>query len=132
MKFRYARHTNYLEALVNFYQNVIGLENLGGFKNHNGYDGCFLGFPDQDWHMEFTQSTDKTDHHADRDDLVVFYLDSEEQLQTIIRRAKKANILPIISENPYWNEHGIELTDPDGFGVVITLRQGNNELTNTL
>ncbi|AOY44171.1 MULTISPECIES: hypothetical protein [Psychrobacter] len=48
MKFRYARHTNNLGTLIDFYQNIIGLEKLGGFKDHNGYDGVFLGFPDQD------------------------------------------------------------------------------------
>ena len=41
MKFRYARHTNNLDTLIDFYQNVIGLEKLGGFKDHNGYDGVF-------------------------------------------------------------------------------------------
>ena len=36
MKFRYARHTNNLGTLIDFYQNIIGLEKLGGFKDHNG------------------------------------------------------------------------------------------------
>ena len=121
MKFRYARHTNNLDTLIDFYQNIIGLEKLGGFKDHNGYDGVFLGFPDQDWHMEFTYSADKANHHPDRDDLIVFYLDNEEEIQTIIDRAKQADILPITSQNPYWNENGIELTDPDGFGVILTI-----------
>ena len=121
MKFRYARHTNHLDILINFYQNIIGLERLGCFKDHNGYDGVFLGFPDQDWHMEFTYSANQADHHSDRDDLIVFYLDSEAQIQTILRKAKQADILPITSKNPYWNENGIELTDPDGFGVILTV-----------
>lgn len=121
MKFRYTRHTNNLDTLINFYQNIIRLEKLGGFKDHNGYDGIFLGFPDQDWHMEFTYSADKANHRPDRDDLIVFYLDSEEKIQTIIDRAKQAETLPVTSQNPYWNENGIELTDPDGFGVILTI-----------
>lgn len=123
MKFRYARHTNNLDNLVNFYQNIIGLEKLGGFKDHNGYDGIFLGFSDQDWHMEFTYSNDKATHHPDRDDLVVFYLDSEEKIQAVISKAKQADILPVTSQNPYWNENGIELTDPDGFGIILTVKR---------
>lgn len=123
MKFRYARHTNNLGTLIDFYQNIIGLEKLGGFKDHNDYDGVFLGFPDQDWHMEFTYSNDKADHHPDRDDLIVFYLDSEEEIKTVIDRAKQADILSVTSQNPYWNENGIELTDPDGFGVILTIKQ---------
>ncbi|MGP4970651.1 VOC family protein [Psychrobacter aquimaris] len=123
MKFRYARHTNNLDTLIDFYQNIIGLEKLGGFKDHNGYDGVFLGFPNQDWHMEFTYSANKAHHHPDRDGLIVFYLDSEEEIQDIIGRAKQADILPVTSQNPYWNENGIELTDPDGFGVILTIKQ---------
>ena len=125
MKFRYARHTNNLDSLISFYQNIIRLEKLGGFKDHNGYDGVFLGLPNQDWHLEFTYSNNKADHHPDRDDLIVFYLDSEEEVQTIIDRAKQADILPTTSQNPYWNENGIELTDPDGFGIILTVNSSN-------
>ena len=71
--------------------------------------------------MEFTYSADKANHHPDKDDLIVFYLDSEEKIQTIIDRAKQADILSVTSQNPYWNENGIELTDPDGFGVILTI-----------
>lgn len=73
--------------------------------------------------MEFTYSNDKADHHPDRNDLIVFYLDSEEQIQIIIDKAKQAATLPIISQNSYWNENGIELTDPDGFGVILTIKR---------
>jgi hypothetical protein len=75
--------------------------------------------------MEFTYSNDKANHHPDRDDLVVFYLDSEEEMQAVISKAKQADILPVISKNPYWNENGIELTDPDGFGVILTIKRVN-------
>ncbi|MER2163157.1 MAG: hypothetical protein ABS921_03445 [Psychrobacter alimentarius] len=61
MKFRYAQHTNNLDSFISFYQNIIGLEKLGGFKDHNGYDGVFLGLPNQDWHLEFTYSNNKAD-----------------------------------------------------------------------
>lgn len=123
MQFRYARHTNNLVTLVDFYQNIIGLEKLGGFTDHKGYDGVFLGFAHQDWHFEFTQSPDKADHYPDKDDLIVFYLDSEEQIQTILRKAEQVGVLPVTSQNPYWNEQGTELTDPDGFGVMLSMRR---------
>ena len=41
MKYCYARHSNNLDTLIDFYQNIIGLEKRGGFKDHNGYDGVF-------------------------------------------------------------------------------------------
>jgi hypothetical protein len=43
MTFRFARHTNNLEQLKSFYIYILGLELLGGFENHNGYDGVFIG-----------------------------------------------------------------------------------------
>ena len=121
MEFRCARHTQKIESLIYFYTSVLNFEILGKFKNHNGYDGVFLGLPNQDWHLEFTYSNHKANHHSDIDDLIVFYLDSEEEIKTIIDRAQQADILPITSQNPYWNVNGIELTDLDGFGVILTI-----------
>ncbi len=43
MKFRYARHTDDIKPLINFYTQVIGLEVIGSFENHANYDGVFLG-----------------------------------------------------------------------------------------
>lgn len=122
MKLRYARHTNNLDRLVDFYLNVVGLSHLGEFKNHDDYDGVFLGLPDFDWHLEFTQSAYKAEHYPDRDDLLVFYLRSDVELQEILIRARRFGVSPVVSKNPYWNEHGVELTDPDGFGLVLSIR----------
>jgi len=42
---------------------------LGGFENHNNYDGIFIGKPELDWHFEFTKSDKKADHFSDEDDI---------------------------------------------------------------
>ena len=52
MKFRVARHTWKIDPIINFYQSLLGLEILGSFKNHNGYDGIFLGLKDENWHLD--------------------------------------------------------------------------------
>lgn len=65
MIFRNARHTNQLESLVDFYSKIIGLEVLGRFENHSGYDGVFLGYLSADWHLEFTQSSEQVEHAFD-------------------------------------------------------------------
>jgi hypothetical protein len=52
MKVRFARHTNNLDAIKSFYIDVLGLDLLGGFENHNGYDGVFIGIPNTDWYLE--------------------------------------------------------------------------------
>ena len=123
MKFRYARHTNDLKSIVDFYTKIIGLEKLGEFKNHSNYNGVFIGLPNLDWHLEFTESMDKPNHKPDDDDLIVFYIDSNEELNTISKIAEGFGIIPVKSKNPYWQLNGIELKDPDGFGVVLTVKQ---------
>ena len=121
MKFRYARHTNNIKALTEFYTKVIGLNILGGFENHSNYNGVFLGLPSLNWHLEFTESNEKAIHSSDKDDLIVFYLKSEEELNLIIKKAEELNIPIVKSKNPYWQTNGIELKDPDGFGVMLSL-----------
>lgn len=99
---------------------------LGSFEEHSNYNGVFLGFPNSDWHLEFTESNEKADHRSDEDDLLVFYLDSTEELKTIATKAQEAGLKLQTSKNPYWQKHGIELLDPDGFGVVLSCRVVGN------
>lgn len=73
MKLRVARHTTDLNAITHFYTEMLGLQVLGEFTGHDGYDGVFLGLPDTGWHLEFTVSSEKPIHQPDEDDLLVFY-----------------------------------------------------------
>ena len=98
------------------------MEELGGFENHSNYNGVFLGLSNLDWHLEFTESSDKANHTPDDDDLIVFYLNSTEELNEITKAAEKFGIVSVRSKNPYWQTNGIELKDPDGFGVVLTVK----------
>ena len=123
MKFRYARHTNNIAALEEFYTKVLGLKELGRFENHSGYNGIFLGLPDKDWHLEFTECMEEVHHFPDDDDLIVFYLESQSELSRILNNLKSHGIRTKTSKNPYWNNNGIEIKDPDGFGVILTLRE---------
>ena len=120
MKFRYARHTNKLKDLKLFYTEVLDLEVLGGFENHDGYDGIFLGKKNTDWHLEFTESKEVAEHKPDADDLLVFYVADTNALNAILEKAKAYGSALPKSKNPYWQQNGIEITDPDGFGVVLT------------
>lgn len=122
MKLRYARHTDDLKSIQDFYTELLGLELLGGFEDHDHYDGIFLGLPGQDWHLEFTKSNSPAEHHPDPDDLLVFYLNSEEERRAILSKASRLGIQVRESQNEYWNRHGSELADPDGFGVILALR----------
>lgn len=120
MTFRYARHTNNLDLLKSFYIDVLGLELLGGFENHNGYDGIFIGKPDENWHLEFTQSDEVANHSFDEDDLLVFYPNSKLEFEMIHDKLVANKIDFIESKNPFWNENGKMILDPDGYGIVIS------------
>ena len=121
MKLRVARHTTDLQAIVIFYRDLLGLRVLGGFTAHNGYDGVFLGPENADWHLEFTVSAEAPVHAADADDLLVFYLPSQEEYELSKAGFRRQGIAEVAAKNPYWQEFGTTYRDPDGFGVVITV-----------
>mgnify|MGYP003576207282 FL=1 len=120
MHLRVARHTNNLKEIENFYVNVLGFERLGGFQNHNNYDGVFIGRPDLDWHFEFTQSGTKTSHVFDEDDILVLYPDTIRKYNMLYIQIMDHNIEFIEAVNPYWNENGRMFLDPDGYRIVIS------------
>jgi hypothetical protein len=121
MKFRYARHTNNIDRLSDFYTAVIGLDIIGRFEKHDNYRGVMLGHSHCNWHLEFTESDKKAKHQADEDDLMVFYVNSNEELNAIKRDALIFGYRIFNSRNPYWTKHGIELRDPDDYGIILSL-----------
>lgn len=123
MNFRYARHTNNLKPIIHFYTELLGFKILGNFSNHDNYDGVFLGLKDTDWHLEFTTSKLEANHKFDEDDLLVFYVDSQDELDDKVRKAKELNLEPIEPKNPYWKSNGIVFFDPDGVRIVIALKK---------
>jgi catechol 2,3-dioxygenase-like lactoylglutathione lyase family enzyme len=124
MNLRIARHTNNLEKIEAFYVNILGFERLGGFQNHNNYDGVFIGKPKLDWHFEFTQSNEKANHHFDKDDILVLYPETVLEYNNLINNILENNISIITANNPYWNDPEVSggkmFLDPDGFRIVIS------------
>lgn len=122
MTLRIARHTNDLKALSEFYGTVLFFEILGEFKDHNGYDGVFIGKPGMDWHLEFTQSFESAKHTFDEDDLLVFYPETEEEYEKLIANIQRLELPTITPKNPYWRGNGTMIEDPDGFKIVVSGR----------
>ena len=120
MKFRIARHTNNLNQLKSFYIDVLGFEVLGSFENHDNYNGIFIGKPQFDWHLEFTQSNEIVEFNYNEDDILVFYPEKISEYNQLLENIQKQNISIIKAKNPYWNENGKMILDPDGYRVIIS------------
>lgn len=123
MTFRYARHTDDLIKIEQFYTEIVGLEKLGYFENHNNYNGIFLGQKNSNWHLEFTSSSEQPKSKFDEDDILVFYVNSEIELTRIKQTIENKCITLEVSKNPYWNTNGIMVSDPDNFKVVFSVKQ---------
>ena len=123
MIFRYARHTTNLDEIKQFYVGLLGLEVIGNFENHHNYDGIFIGKKGENWHLEFTVCESKPTHVPDKDDLLVFYFDTDEEYRKKVDYVKSQGVKQVEAENPYWNENGFTIVDPDGFRVVLSVQK---------
>ncbi|TPL00040.1 MULTISPECIES: VOC family protein [unclassified Mesorhizobium] len=117
---RVARPTNDLAAVVRFYRDGLGLQELFRFDNHDGFDGVMLGQPGDSYHFEFTHAHN---HDAGRaptaDNLVVFYLPDHDAWESAVRRMKDHGYATVPSFNPYWDRQGVTFEDCDGYRVVL-------------
>ena len=93
---------------------------LGEFTNHDNYDGIFIGKLNLDWHLEFTKSNEIAKFEFGDEDYLVFYLDNMLEYNSIMDKIYKNKIKLLDSKNPYWNENGAIIIDPDGFGIIIS------------
>ena len=117
---RVARPTDNFDGVVRFYIVGLGLEELGSFENHDGFDGVMVGMSEAPYHLEFTR---KRGHDAGRaptrDNLLVFYLPDEREWQAAVDRMVAAGYSSVTSFNPYWDRNGRTFEDPDGYRVVL-------------
>ena len=117
---RVARPTDRLDDVVRFYSQGLGLEVLGSFQDHEGFDRVILGSPGEPYHLEFTR---KRGHRAGRaptqDNLLVFYLPDPARWQGAVERMRAAGHEPVPAFNPYWDRSGRTFEDPDGYRVVL-------------
>jgi uncharacterized glyoxalase superfamily protein PhnB len=120
VQLRVARPTNKLKEVTEFYQKAVGLEKVGSFENHEGYDGVMLGLNGIPYHLEFTQHIDGSPCPAPtKDNLLVFYFDSPDKYKQAVNRMQKFGAIPVDPENPYWKDKSLTFEDPDGWRVVL-------------
>src|SRR5688572_13766794 len=122
---RIARPTDQLEKVVKFYSEGLGLNILGSFEDHEGYDGVMLGLPGFPYHLEFTSHKNGSPCPApSKDNLLVLYIPDKTAINAIENRLKSMQYDPVEPENPYWKANGITFEDPDGWCLVLMNTNG--------
>jgi catechol 2,3-dioxygenase-like lactoylglutathione lyase family enzyme len=116
MQVRFARRTDRLAEVVAFYRDRLGLPQVGQFAGHDGYDGVLLGLPGTGAHLELTSGGGHGAPTPHPETLLVLYLGTRQAVDEAIGRAGAE---AVTAANPYWDEHGVTIVDPDGFRVVL-------------
>lgn len=120
MRFRFARHTQDIKKLSDFYTSILNFEILGEFKNHEGYDGVMIGLKKENWHLEFTQNAEKPQSKCDEDDALVFYPDTRKSYDEILKNLKKSKVPLLEPKNPYWKDKGVCFEDCERLKIIIS------------
>ncbi|WP_425259177.1 VOC family protein [Rubrivivax sp. RP6-9] len=117
---RIARPTDSIDALMPFYRDGLGLEVLGHFEDHAGFDGVMLGEPGGPYHFEFTHQRGHAVGRApSQDHLIVFYLPELSEWEAAVARLRRLGHEPVASYNPYWDTLGATFEDADGYRLVL-------------
>ena len=125
---RVARPVRNLSVSVSMYKHGLGLEEIGHFENHEGFDGVMLGHRGAGFHFEFTYCR----HHPVRpaptpEDLLVFYVADADEWHKTCGAMLKAGFKEVEAFNPYWQHLGCTFEDPDGYRVVIQRDAWSND-----
>lgn len=101
------------------YRDGLGLDVLGSFADHEGFDGAMLGRPGWPYHLEFTRERGRTAGGSpSAEHLLVFYEPDEARWSSACERMERAGFERVVAHNPYWDRHGKTFADADGYRVV--------------
>jgi catechol 2,3-dioxygenase-like lactoylglutathione lyase family enzyme len=117
---RIARPVSNLNRSVALYRDGLGLQVLGRFENHEGFDGVMLGNAGTGFHFEFTFCRLHPVPPAPTpEDLLVFYFPSRDAWEKACSRMLEAGFVEVKAFNPYWQQRGRTFEDDDHYRVVL-------------
>jgi hypothetical protein len=117
---RVARPTDHLEAITAMYRDGLGLETLGSFVDHEGFDGVMLGQRGGRYHLEFTHHRGhRVGRAPTQDHLLVLYISDPAAHAARCEQMRCAGFVEVASYNPYWDRLGRTFEDLDGYRVVL-------------
>ncbi|MGF1430519.1 VOC family protein [Kitasatospora sp. LaBMicrA B282] len=125
MPIRLARPSRDLAAAERFYVDGLGLEVLWrSAKRVSGeHDLLMVGPAGGAWHFELTRDPEHPlEPTPTVDDLFVVYLGAPVD-QELVDRLVAAGGTRVPAHNPYWDEYGVTVADPDGYRLVLCVRR---------
>ncbi|MFI9045576.1 VOC family protein [Streptomyces sp. NPDC053427] len=121
---RVARPSRDLGAAERFYVDGLGLDVLWRTTERvpGGHDLLMVGPPGGSWHFELTRDPeDPLEPTPTVDDLFVVYLGKPVD-EALVDRLVAAGGNRVPAHNPYWDEYGATVADPDGYRLVLCSR----------
>ncbi|MEV4556720.1 VOC family protein [Kitasatospora sp. NPDC049285] len=121
---RLARPSRDLAAAERFHTEGLGLTVLWRTTERvpGEHDLVMVGFPGGGWHFELTHDPEHPLAPTPTvDDLFVLYL-GEPVDDALVERLVAAGGRRVAAHNPYWDEHGVTVEDPDGYRLVLCSR----------
>lgn len=117
---RIARPVTDLLRLTDMYQRGLGLQWLGAFEDHAGFDGVMLGKPGMPYHFEFTHCRmHPVTPTPTEEDLLVLYVPDEDAWTGQCQALLAAGFKETQPFNPYWAQRGRTFLDVDGYHIVV-------------
>ncbi|MFO1351047.1 MAG: VOC family protein [Gammaproteobacteria bacterium] len=117
---RIARPVSDLKRSVTIYCKGLGLQEIGRFEDHQGFDGVMIGNPGLSYHFEFTYCRAHPIRPAPTpEDLIVIYLPEPSEWQKVCSRMLEAGFGEERPFNPYWQQRGRMFKDHDGYRIVV-------------
>lgn len=136
---RIARPTRNIRQAQRFYTDGLGMEELYRVNPedaaHEGTehvdDLVMLGWPNASWHLELVLDHTKDAENAclpqpTVEDLLVVYVNGPID-RDAVKKLVTAGGKEVRPRNPYWEEWGVTVEDPDGYRIVLSQRQWANE-----
>ncbi|GAA3996148.1 VOC family protein [Deinococcus rubellus] len=124
-RIRLARPSLDLAAAERFYGRGLGLEVLNQYEatSDTEFSLLMLGLPGATWHLELTHSAlHRVQPTPSADDLLVLYL-GEVVSEITVKHLEACGGVRVAALNPYWDDWGVTLADPDGYRLVLCRRE---------
>ncbi|WJZ03257.1 VOC family protein [Corynebacterium freiburgense] len=121
---RIARPTRSLQVAERFWCEGVGLEVLWrtGTDAVGGHALLMVGVPGASWHLELVQDPAALDANPPGpEDLLVVYRGHQVD-PTELYLIEQAGGQVVKARNPYWDEYGVTIQDPDGYLLVLSHR----------